>query len=446
MRFLKSSNVIEKKNEPQILNNTDIITSILDENFCDFGQSSEFLKSVLNEEIGIKENIMLFRIPNPSLNQKPSKIYLTVMECYKLIGISIYEYLFADNTICSPKSIFKTNGKLLFKISDVVLVITSTEIWLLNHAVNGSVRIIDKLLYTYGYNITSDISTPSTKISYCDLNACECISPYYCNNKTNFSIEYNSHHEPEASIKDISTKSSSKFNIFETTQKDIVVNRSKSNQTEFTPHIENENVNPENNDSARKSDSYSLSFAGMCIDVILETIYLDLDRSINSTKVESINCCNGFIKSSKWYKYPWRFTFNDFTKKKLISKSVSVIESNISALKESLTRLLEEMKCSQNNIEYLPIISVQELEKILNKYIPAIYKATKELREIKTSISLSDELFRIYLDFQRNEYMYTNLKISLVTLSCSVTSVITGIFGMNLLSGIEYNPIAWCSV
>ena len=99
---------------------------------------------------------------------------------------------------------------------------------------------------------------------------------------------------------------------------------------------------------------------------------------------------------------------------------------------------MEEMKISQNENEYFTIIPIEEWEKILNKYIPIMYKLSKELTEIKTSINFSDELSKVYLDFQRNEYMYTNLKISLLALSCSLTSVITGKLEHLLQTNIYY--------
>ncbi|KAK6589387.1 hypothetical protein RS030_213434 [Cryptosporidium xiaoi] len=425
MNFSKNTNRPDEKNE-SISDNTRIISSMFDEEFCEINESGVSLEKILDESIDIKEKLIIFRIPNPALNQKPSKIYLTVVECCKLIGISIHEYLFIDNNMCSLKPISKSNGKLFFKVSTVISIITTTEIWFLNHSENSSIEIIYKLLFIYGYYRISDINTPSTKISFCDLNSNEFTSPYYYNSKTNLSIEYNSHDKPEVSSKDLSINSQSEFDLFEGTQYYFTKDCSKNIQTEFLLCVKNEGENSQMNESIRKSNLCSLSFTGTCIDIILETVYLDIIRSINSTKNEAVNCFNGLIKSSKWYKYPWRFTFNDFTKKKLISKSVSGIEANISVLKESLTKLIEEMKFSQDDRDYVPIISVEEWEKILNKYIPVIYRASKELKEIKTSITFSDELSRVYLDFQRNEYMYTNLKISLLTLSCSVTSVITG--------------------
>ncbi|CUV05132.1 unnamed protein product, partial [Cryptosporidium hominis] len=102
------------------------------------------------------------------------------------------------------------------------------------------------------------------------------------------------------------------------------------------------------------------------------------------------------------------------------------LEITTSILIDCLKEILEEIKQIRQKDGDELVICIEEWEDILHRYIPAIYLASKELTEVKSSIAFSDELSKVYLDFQRNEYMYTNLKISLLTLSCSITSVITG--------------------
>lgn len=109
---------------------------------------------------------------------------------------------------------------------------------------------------------------------------------------------------------------------------------------------------------------------------------------------------------------------------------------NISVFHNSLTEILKEIKYPNLNEHNKMVISFEEWEDILHQYIPLLNMASKELLDVKASITFSDELSKVYLDFQRNEYMYTNLKISLLTLSCSIASVITGKRHRNL---IQYN-------
>ncbi|KAJ1607759.1 hypothetical protein OJ253_2199 [Cryptosporidium canis] len=393
--------------------------------------------------IEIIDKISIFHIPNPNNNQRPKTIFVTRKECCKLLDISIDEYLFINQNLCGLKPIIKCCGKIIIKMSATSVIITCNDVWILNPEHNKSIEIIDKLLEYTGYNISPENNTPSTKVSFADGLSKEFISPLVENLNVNSNSDCSRIYDETDYVLSSSVLSTftdiNSFDHHQDTKVQEPVDCSFSN----TPKGRNADIYNYRFISAISKDLYSHSFAAICIEVILEMLNKELIENINHTKSEVTKSCNVLIKSSKWHKYPWRFTFNDFTNKKMISKSVNRLEASISILIDCLTEILEEIKKIKGNDGDKLVICIDEWEDILHQYIPAIHLASKELVEVKSSITFSDELSKVYLDFQRNEYMYTNLKISLLTLSCSITSVVTGIFGMNLLTGIEQDPIAW---
>ncbi|KAF7458616.1 putative mitochondrial rna splicing protein [Cryptosporidium felis] len=393
--------------------------------------------------LDIMDRIPIFHIPHPNNNQKPKKIYVNRKECCKLLDISIDEYLFINKKMHSLRPIIKCNGKIIINTSTTCALITRKDFWLLNPENNAAVEIIDKLVDLIGYSSSFDNNTPSTKVSFADGMSKDFISPFVDNSSCNTSLDYFHNYlfeETENSQTNSVLGSFTELNIIEGSQEN------KSQLLESSPS----NISPEKNEaltfrfiSTINKDFTPHSFAAVCIEVVLEILNKELIQNIYATKNEAIESCNGLIKNNKWYKYPWRFTFNDFTKKNMISKSVNDLETSVSVLNDCFTEILEEVKSSKNNDGIKLVICNEEWEDILHQFIPALYLASKELVELKSSILFNNELSKVYLDFQRNEYMYTNLKISFLALSCSITSVITGVFGMNLLTGIEQEPIAW---
>ncbi|TRY52423.1 Uncharacterized protein CTYZ_00002961 [Cryptosporidium tyzzeri] len=413
---------------------------------CNIFCPNEVLRENINSygSIEIMDKISIFHIPSPQNNQKPKKIFVTRKECCKLLDISIDEYLFINQNLCGLKPIIKCTGKIIIKTSVTSVIIACKDVWILNPENSKTLEIIERLLECTGYNISVDNNTPSTKVSFADGISKEFISPLVENYNYNSSLECTrnnfeeTEHALSSSILSTFTDINSLDNSHEYKRQESIECSISSATQEKNIDIYNYRFIPTIN-----KDYYSHSFAAVCIEIGLEVLNKELIESINCTKNEVLKSCNILIKSSKWYKYPWRFTFSDFTNKKMISKSVNTLEITTSILIDCLKEILEEIKQIRQKDGDELVICIEEWEDILHRYIPAIYLASKELTEVKSSITFSDELSKVYLDFQRNEYMYTNLKISLLTLSCSITSVITGIFGMNLLSGIEHDPIAW---
>lgn len=273
--------------------------------------------------IDIMDKIPIFHIPNPNNNQKPKKIFVTRKECCKLLDISIDEYLFINQNLCGLKPIIKCSGKIIIKMSATSVIVACKDVWILNPENSKAIEIIDRLLECTGYNISPDNNTPSTKVSFADGISKEFISPLMENFNNSSSDCARIYDEAEHALSSSVISTFTDFNALDNYQ-DNKGQESIECSFSNTPNGRNADLYSYRFISTLNKDDYSHSFAAICIEIVLEMLNKELIENINYTKNEVIKSCNLLIKSSKWYKYPWRFTFNDFTNKKMISKSVSV--------------------------------------------------------------------------------------------------------------------------
>lgn len=276
--------------------------------------------------IDIMDKISIFHIPNPQNNQKPKKIFVTRKECCKLLDISIDEYLFINQNLCGLKPIIKCSGKIIIKMSVTSVIIACKDVWILNPEHSKTIEIIEKLLESTGYNTSIDNNTPSTKVSFADGISKEFISPLVENYNYNSTFECTRINHFDETDHTLSNSGLSTFTDVNTLDNSQDYKRQGSIECSISSTPKEKNIDIYNYRFVPviNKDYYSHSFAAVCIELILEILNKELIESINCTKNEVLKSCNMLIKSSKWYKYPWRFTFNDFTNKKMISKSVSV--------------------------------------------------------------------------------------------------------------------------
>jgi magnesium transporter len=79
----------------------------------------------------------------------------------------------------------------------------------------------------------------------------------------------------------------------------------------------------------------------------------------------------------------------------------------------------------------------QDVEVLLEAYLQEIHNILSKVKLLEQAIEHAEELVEIKLDSKRNRLLTANLVLSLVSTSLSLAMVVTGIFGMNLKSGLE---------
>ena len=87
--------------------------------------------------------------------------------------------------------------------------------------------------------------------------------------------------------------------------------------------------------------------------------------------------------------------------------------------------------------------SHQEIEMMFENYLMQLEWADTEIREVQHAIRNTEDTVEIQLDLLRNRILRFELVLNIVTSVVSFGCLITGLFGMNLLSGMEAHPSAF---
>lgn len=87
--------------------------------------------------------------------------------------------------------------------------------------------------------------------------------------------------------------------------------------------------------------------------------------------------------------------------------------------------------------------SHQEVEMMFENYLMQLEWADTEIREVQHAIRNTEDTVEIQLDLLRNRILRFELVLNIVTSVVSVGCLVTGLFGMNLLSGLEAHPSAF---
>jgi len=87
--------------------------------------------------------------------------------------------------------------------------------------------------------------------------------------------------------------------------------------------------------------------------------------------------------------------------------------------------------------------SHQEIEMMFENYLMQLEWADTEIREVQHAIRNTEDTVEIQLDLLRNRILRFELVLNIVTSVVSFGCLVTGLFGMNLLSGVEAHPSAF---
>jgi magnesium transporter len=85
----------------------------------------------------------------------------------------------------------------------------------------------------------------------------------------------------------------------------------------------------------------------------------------------------------------------------------------------------------------------QEVEMMFENYLMQLEWADTEIREVQHAIRNTEDTVEIQLDLLRNRILRFELVLNIVTSVVSFGCLVTGLFGMNLFSGMEAHPSAF---
>lgn len=80
---------------------------------------------------------------------------------------------------------------------------------------------------------------------------------------------------------------------------------------------------------------------------------------------------------------------------------------------------------------------------MFENYLMQLEWADTEIREVQHAIRNTEDTVEIQLDLLRNRILRFELVLNIVTSVVSFGCLVTGLFGMNLLSGVEAHPSAF---
>ncbi|KAL9933336.1 hypothetical protein V8E36_008054 [Tilletia maclaganii] len=90
--------------------------------------------------------------------------------------------------------------------------------------------------------------------------------------------------------------------------------------------------------------------------------------------------------------------------------------------------------------------SVEELELLLESFEKQVEEVVSEAESMSSNIQNTQEVVELILDSNRNDLLNLDLRTSLTTLAVSSGTLVSGLFGMNLLSHLEENAYAFYGV
>lgn len=118
------------------------------------------------------------------------------------------------------------------------------------------------------------------------------------------------------------------------------------------------------------------------------------------------------------------------------------LRQRVTEVRRVLTEVLdndEDMKMLHLGPLHRPDNDLQ-LEMMLENYLGEVELVTAALEDLADEVVNTEENLELHIDLQRNKIMKFELLLSMCTFVLTGGAVLTGVFGMNLLSGLESQP------
>ncbi|KDN53546.1 cora-domain-containing protein [Tilletiaria anomala UBC 951] len=130
-------------------------------------------------------------------------------------------------------------------------------------------------------------------------------------------------------------------------------------------------------------------------------------------------------------------------------RKVSGLFSRSRAVKGAVAEILEQdedmarMYLSKPRTADSLAQEYDELELLLESFDKQIEEVVSETDNLQSNIGSTQEIVELILDSNRNQLLALDLKISITTLGATAGALWASLFGMNLKSGLEDDPIAF---
>ncbi|KAG8461980.1 hypothetical protein KFE25_013999 [Diacronema lutheri] len=123
------------------------------------------------------------------------------------------------------------------------------------------------------------------------------------------------------------------------------------------------------------------------------------------------------------------------------SKLVSVLVDLLDSDEDMLDMLLTEKATLRG--QRPPAAHHEAVELLLEEYVRQMASVLTEAQALKKRVASASELAQLHLDISRNRMVATNVHLSMVSTALAVVMTASGVFGMNLHSGLETDASAF---
>ncbi len=130
-----------------------------------------------------------------------------------------------------------------------------------------------------------------------------------------------------------------------------------------------------------------------------------------------------------------------------LKKKLSKLDTNVEEIEAEITEILEDDDdLSDLYLGTKKPSDTDEIESVLENALEQIEDTSYRVEDLKENIDDTQEILTLKLDSMRNIIIKFDLLVTAVTCVLALLAVITGMYGMNLHSGIEKDPSAFWTV
>lgn len=163
-----------------------------------------------------------------------------------------------------------------------------------------------------------------------------------------------------------------------------------------------------------------LSWIRLVVEDVLETLEDDIDREKLRMLLQISRKLHGFLSRSRGVK-----------------TAVSEVLEND---EDMALMYLTDAKNGHPRTEHS---NLEELELLLESFEKQVEEVVAEIESMYANVNNTQEIAELILDSNRNRILSLELRIGIVTLGFTMATFIAGLFGMNLVSGLEEHPYAF---
>lgn len=163
-----------------------------------------------------------------------------------------------------------------------------------------------------------------------------------------------------------------------------------------------------------------LSWLRLVVEDVLETLEDDIDREKLRMLLQISRKLHGFLSRSRSIKTAVT---------EVLDNDEDMALMYLTAAKEGHPR------DAKSNME--------ELELLLESFEKQVEEVVAEIDSMYANVNNTQEIAELMLDSNRNRILSMELRIGIITLGFTMATFIAGLFGMNLVSGLETHPYAF---